>query len=254
MPSPYDGRKPLLERLEKDRASKVVLFACGDRPKLETRIARDAVDPLLEHLDTIGVVKKITLVLYTLGGDALAAWNLVNLLRLFCDDLEILVPRKAHSAGTLMCLGADRIIMTKQATLGPIDPSIDTPLNPIVPGTQNIRAPVSVEAVAGYFSIAKDELGIKDDRAMADVLTNLAEKVHPLVLGAINRSRKQIQFLAGKLLKNQVKNEASRKKIIDFLCSESGSHDYTIDRREAKQMGLQVEHPSQALYDEAIKP
>ena len=39
-------------------------------------------------------------------------------------------------------------------------------------------------------------------------------------------------------------------QIISFLCSESGSHDYTINRREAaNELGLKVEKPSQALYE-----
>lgn len=71
--------------------------------------------------------------------------------------------------------------------------------------------------------------------------------VHPLVLGSIFRSRSQIQSMAKNLLKSQVKDGARTKKIIDFLCSESG-HDYTINRREAKQLGLNVETPSEQLY------
>src|SRR5262249_44693395 len=51
------------------------------------------------------------------------------------------------------------------------------------------------------------------------------------------------------LLKTQVKDQTKTKKIIEFLCSESGSHDYTINRREAKQLGLNVEIPSQELYE-----
>jgi hypothetical protein len=43
------------------------------------------------------------------------------------DELAIVVPQKARSAGTLMCRGAERIITTKQATLGPIDPSLTGP-------------------------------------------------------------------------------------------------------------------------------
>lgn len=83
---------------------------------------------------------------------------------------------------------------------------------------------------------------------MARILTDLSNKVHPLVLGAIFRSRSQIQSLAKELLTGQVKDAVKRKKIIDFLCSESGSHDYTINRREAKALGLNVEKPSDKLY------
>ena len=72
--------------------------------------------------------------------------------------------------------------MTKQASLGPIDPSITTPLNPMVPGAgQNARAPVSVEAIKGYLEIATKELAIKDDAAMASIFTALSAQVHPIV-------------------------------------------------------------------------
>ncbi len=49
-------------------------------------------------------------------------------------------------------------------------------------------------------------------------------------------------------MKAQVSDATKTKKIIDFLCSESGSHDYTINRREAKALGLQVEKASEDLY------
>jgi hypothetical protein len=79
-------------------------------------------------------------------------------------------------------------------------------------------------------------------------LLGLANEVHPLVLGEIFRSRAQIRFLAGKLLPRQVKDKDNINKIIDFLCVEPGSHDYTINRREASELGLNVEKPSPGLY------
>lgn len=36
--------------------------------------------------------------------------------------------------------------------------------------------------------------------------------------------------------------------IISFLCSESGSHDHSINRREARSMGLVIENPSEEFY------
>jgi ClpP class serine protease len=114
------------------------------------------VDLLTEHLDAIFPAQKISLILHTLGGNTMAAWNMVNMLRMFCDELEIIVPARARSAGTLMCLGADTVLMTKQATLGPIDPSLTGPLNPAIPGASaDSRAPVSVEAVRGYIEILR---------------------------------------------------------------------------------------------------
>lgn len=244
-------RRELYETIEKERNSKLIVYVTGDRQGLETQIANDATDYFIEHLDAIGVVPKITLLLDTNGGNTLAGWNIVNLIRQFCDDFEVIVPMKARSTGTLMCLGADRIIMTKQATLGPIDPSVNTALNPQIPNAgPNARVPVSVEAIKGYFELAKHELNIKDDQAWASIFSDLSSKVHPLVLGEVYRAIGQIRMLAERLLKNQVTDPDKVEKIISFLCSESGSHDYTINRREAKNnLGLKVEKPSPEFYN-----
>lgn len=239
------------KQIEESRNSKLLVYFTGDRPGWEAQIANDVVDLFAEHLDLIGVVPKISLLMYTNGGNTLAGWNIVNLIRQFCDDFEILIPSNCRSAGTLMCLGANRIVMTKQATLGPIDPSVNTALNPEIPGAgQMTRMPVSVEAIKGFLELAKNELLIKDDKSLAMIFNVLAEKVHPLVLGEVYRAIGQIQMLAKKLLVNQVSDVDKVNKIISFLCSESGSHDYTINRREAaKELGLNIEKPSQDFYD-----
>ena len=122
-------RQSLLGLIERERKSKALLYATGDRQGLETGIGRDIIDPFVDHLDSLGSVERISLVLYTSGGNTSAAWNLVNLLHMFCDDLEVIAPGKCMSAGTLISLGADRIVMTKQATLGPIDPTLQHPLD-----------------------------------------------------------------------------------------------------------------------------
>ena len=227
-----------------------MIYVTGDRPGLETQIHPEVFDYFVNHLDNIGVTEKISLVLYTRGGSTLAAWSLVNLLRQFCDDLEIIIPSKCHSSGTIMSLGANRIIMTKQATLGPIDPSVNTPLNPhIEGGAPDAKVPVSVEAIKGYIELAKDELDITNDENLTQILLKLSEKVHPLVLGEVYRSQSQIKMLAKRLLSNQLNDPDKISNVISFLCSDSGSHDYTINRREAKEeLGLVIEKPDDTLY------
>ena len=79
------------------------------RKGLETQIASDIIPVFTEHLDKIGDADKITLLLYTRGGNTLTAWSLVNLIRNFCDDFEVIIPFNCHSAGTLISLGANRI-------------------------------------------------------------------------------------------------------------------------------------------------
>ena len=246
----YD-RKSYYDQIEKEYGGKVIAYITGDRPGFETKIAPDVIDLFIDHLDKIGSVNRIVLYLYTRGGDISAAWNIVNLLRMYCEDLVVIVPHKAHSSGTIISLGANKIIMTKQATLSPIDPSLNNPLNPIIPAQVGHGTfPVSVEAVKGYIELAKSEFGIKDDASLGNILIGLADKVHPLVLGQVYRTRGQIKRIAGKLLKNQVQDATQVGKITDFLCSDSGSHDYTINRREAtEELKLNVDKPTLEQYN-----
>ncbi|BET40002.1 SDH family Clp fold serine proteinase [Atlantibacter hermannii] len=246
----FAQRKALYTRLEEMRGSKVITYVTGDRHPWGTQIGSDVVDLFANLLDEIGDAKKISLFIYTNGGDTLAARSIINLLRQFCKELEVIIPAKCQSAGTLMSLGANTIIMTKQATLGPIDPSINGPLNPQaqIPGQLPQPLSVSVEEIKGYIAVAREEFGIEDGVGLAQILHSLSEKVHPLVLGRVYRAKSQIQMLARKLLVNQVTDEATADSIINFLCSESGSHDYTINRVEALGLGLKVEKPSEELY------
>lgn len=244
-------RLDLYRQLEAQRDSKLIVYVTGSRPGLETQIANDVLPKFSEHLDKIGDTKKISLYLYTNGGNTLTAWSLVNLIRSFCDELEIIIPANCFSSGTLICLGADNIVMTKQAMLGPIDPSINGPLNPMIPGISdpNAKVPVSVEYVNAYIDMAKKDFGITDQRNMTDILLNLSDKIHPLTLGQVYKSKSQIQMLARKLMKWQKLGVEKEDVIIKFLCSESGSHDYSIRRKEATEsLGLPIEKPSMALY------
>lgn len=246
----YAERKALYRRIQAKRKSQVIAIVTGDRPGQEAQIAKDIVDLLGPLLDKLRNPKKISLILYTQGGDIIAAWSLVKLLREFCDDLEVILPSKCFSAGTLICLGANRIVMAKQSCLGPIDPSINGPLNPKaqIPGAGEQAVPLSVEEVAGYMELARDEGQIPHD-GLASVFLKLASDVHPLALGRVKRARKQIQDLAHKLLAKHMANAKQREKIIKILCSEAGSHDYAIYRTEARQeLGLNIETPSMALY------
>lgn len=245
----YWDRIEFYKKIEKEFDSKVLVYVTGDRPNMSSKIAQDAIDLFIRHLEKIGNCKRLSLYLYTRGGDTAAAWNIVNLLRMYCEELQVIVPHKAHSAGTIICLGANEIIMTKQATLSPIDPSITTPLNPSLTTTGEL-IPVSVEAVKGYLEFAKKELGIEDDEALSKIYIKLSESIHPLVIGEAYRSKDQIKMIAGKLLKPQIKNEEYINQIISFLCSESGGHDYTINRREAeKDLKLPVKKPSEDQYN-----
>lgn len=245
------NRIDLYKRIETERHSKLLVYITSTRGGLETQIANDILPKFTEHLDKLGDTDKITLYLYTNGGNTLAAWSLVNLIRSFCKNFEVIIPANCFSSGTLICLGSDSIVMTKQATLGPIDPSVNGPFNPNVPGINdpNAKLPVSVEFVNAYVEMAKETFGITDSASMKDILLSLSDKIHPMTLGQVYRTRSQIQMLARKLMKWHKLSSEQEDEIIKFLCSESGSHDYAIHRGEAiEHLGLHVEKPTMDFY------
>ncbi|MCS3870845.1 hypothetical protein J3D55_003761 [Chryseobacterium ginsenosidimutans] len=238
------------KKLETLRNSKLLVYVTSDRQNAETNIASDIIAPFVNHLDIIKKSDKISLFIYSTGGNILSAWNLVNLIRSYCKDFEIIVPFKCQSAATLIGLGTNRIVMTKQATLGPIDPSTNGHMNPEINiNGQNIKIPISVEHVNGYLDMAKNDLKITDQKELKDIYLKLTEYIHPLSLGDVFKSKAQIKMLAEKLLKLHEIEAENVTKVVDFLCSGSGSHDYTINRKEAKEeLGLNIEKPNDELY------
>lgn len=257
-------RMLLLQKLEKQRNSRILVYITGDRKGLETKLATDVFPFILNHLSQIGHKPNIDLFIYSTGGITMAGYALVNLIREFCDRFGVIVPFKAHSAATLIALGADEILMTKMGQLSPIDPSVESPLGPQlqVPGQPGAVAtvPVSVEDVVNYLNLARTELKLTDEDCLTRVFEKLTNSVHPLVLGGVQRVREQTAFLAKILLSYHLKDEPRIDKIVEILTKGRYSHDYLIGRREAREvLGLQICEDEEIistvsnLYDEYDK-
>lgn len=251
-------RLDLLAQLEKALDARMIVYVTGDRQGFQTVIAPDAQSIIFSHLATLepseGVAEpkgRIGLYLYTVGGITTAAWSLVSLVREFTDHFLVLVPYKAHSAGTLVALGADSLYMSRMAQLSPVDASLTSPYNPPVPiqqpGSPPQFLPVSVEAVVGYLNLAKKEVGLHEDNALASVLGGLTQKVHPLALGEVYRSRELSADIASRLLRTGTRDLAQSNidKIVETLTKRLGSHNYTFGRRDACDLlGNWVKEPS----------
>ena len=241
----YEDSVKLYKKISKLRNSYVITYVTSTRTNMELDISKDIINFFPDHLDNITKkTKRISLILHTNGGDILAGWTIVNLIRMYCDYLEVIIPSRALSTGTLISLGADNIVMTKQAILGPIDPSVTTSYNQ---KEDNKLLPISVEDLDAYFKLAKEVIG--DDVNNNDIFLNFSRVVHPLAIGKVKKTKDQIRMLATRLLKIHTSNDETIERITNFLCSDSGSHDYTINRKEAKNLGLPIEFPDENLYN-----
>ena len=243
-------RLNLIKEMQKATESKIIVYFTGDRRGLEAKISTDIFPNLHKHLVNIGNQKRIDLFLYSTGGTTIAGYALVNLIREFCEEFNVIIPFKALSCATLIALGADEILMTKMGQLSPIDPSVEHPLGPIVqiPGRPVRIAPVNVEDVNGFIELAKKEIGLNEEESMKKVFEILASKVNPLVLGAVQRSREQITFLASTIMEYHTKDKERIKKCIATLTRERFSHSYIINKREAKKvLGLNIIDPNKKI-------
>lgn len=235
----------LIKQIEKLRGSKVITYITSDRQgPVNARIAMDIIPIVSAQLRKIGRVPKIDLFLYSTGGDTMVPWRLVSMIREYCDTFSVLIPYKAHSAATMISLGADEIVMSDLSELSPIDPSTANVFNPSDPANPASKIPISVEDVMAYFDLAKNKFGIKSDAELVKIFNKFVEanpQIHPLALGNVNRIHNLIRMLAKSLLRSHKKKMSDNEiaTIVDYFTEKLYSHQYFIGRREAREdLGL----------------
>jgi hypothetical protein len=67
---------------------------------------------------------ELVLLINTPGGSAEVVEKVVEIIRFHYQKLTVVVPDFALSAGTILCMAADRIFMDYSSSLGPIDPQV----------------------------------------------------------------------------------------------------------------------------------
>lgn len=247
-------RYELIKQISKERDSTVICYFCGDRQNINIRVAPDIIPIFHKLLENREKTDKIDLFIFTKGGDVLTALRLVELIYEYCDNFSVLVPYKAYSAGTLVCLGASEIVMTKMGELSPVDPNITSVFNP--EDNNNMKLPINVEDVYSFFSIAKDVIGLKTDDTLIKVFTSLTEYIHPLAVGSIFRTHALIRAVARELLLMHMGYDEEYKinEIVNILTEKLQSHSYMITRREAKNViKLPVKYCSPTLEENMWK-
>lgn len=234
-------RLEIIKKIEKKRKSKVITYITSDRPNLSAQIAGDVVPLIHEHILALkeNERNKLDLFIYSRGGHSDVPWNIVSMFREYCEkgSFSVLIPYIAHSAATVIAIGADEIVMTKKAELGPIDITMGGgPYNQRDELNPSQKLPISVEDVTGYFSLLEKVDCARPDEKMKG-FEILAEKVHPLALGKVNRLLEETKLVAFRLLSTRSKpfSDEENHEIVKRISSEIYSHEHAISRTEAKK-------------------
>lgn len=169
-------------------------------------------------------------------------WHLVSAFRSVSKKWSVIVPFRAHSAATMIALGADEIVMGPYACLGPIDPSLTS-------YSQDYS--VSVEDVMAYIDFMRERAGLSDQMALTNGLGNLMNRVDAVTLGSVYRTHSHIRDVAQKIINSRKEPPKSdiQETIIGALAEKVYAHGHAISATEALTIGLPVKDPDPKLGD-----
>lgn len=208
----------------------------------------------------------LVLVLNTPGGEVDAAYMLVQVLRANCKHLTIIIPLWAKSAGTLVCLGADSLVMSGIAEMGPLDPQIRRPGETL--HTSALDAYQAVETIKNDAVDLMDfvtQVVIHRTRGMrigdilpytttfaADLMKPLTAQIQPEQLGYIRRSLDVSAKYATRLLQKRNLPPEQIDETVNQLVFEYPDHSFAIDINEARSLGFPVQGPSDETEDRVL--
>ena len=216
----------------------------------------------LENLDVL---------LHTTGGDPTAAYRMAQIIRDYAKHVTFIVPEYAYSAGTLLCLSSNSILLGDHAVLSPIDITL------VIEGqgpedNEDDRFPdestsgeVETVAIDYFIQVAKQarielesafrQRGWKSSRTDVEnaLLTEMTKQLGVLAIATYYREKNLTQEYAEVLLRYMF--GASRlsatktKKILRELIAEAPSHNFPMDYHICESIGLKVYEMAEALSD-----
>ena len=202
-------------------------------PGLFTSINMEDINGFMAGVHGHDFSKGLLLILHTPGGMAEGAQTIIDYLRSKFSAIDVLVPTYAMSAGTMIALGCDRIVMGRQSQLGPTDPQL-------IVGNR----PFSAHSIVEQFEEAKGE--ISGNPILAHAWAPVLRSFGPALLQEARKSISYGQTLVQDWLQKYMFSEradpaASASAVAaHFGGNQHGSHGRRIDRDETRQQSLEV--------------
>jgi len=203
-------------------------------------ICQNDVIGLYALLRSTGKLRRMSFFVKSDGGSGQASLRMVNLLRQYVDQLTVLAPFECQSAATMLALGADRILMGPLAQLSAVDTSLTHDLSPI--DRDNDRVSVSNDELLRVIRLWTEQAS-RD--STANPYQALFPFIHPLVIGAVDRSSALSTRICEEILSYHMKDAKQTAEISNILNSGYPSHSYPITLREARRIGLKVDSMSE---------
>jgi ClpP class serine protease len=175
--------------------------------------------------------KGLDLILHTPGGEVAATESIIDYLTKKFPDIRVIVPQLAMSGGTMIACAANKIVMGKQSSLGPIDPQFNG---------------IAAHGILEEFKQAHKE--IKKDNSKIAVWQPIINKYHPTLIGECQKAVKWSKEIAEKALSERMlKDTPNKKRVIAKILKELTSHSITLSHsrhlsdEKCKELGLVIE-------------
>ncbi len=235
-------RQALIKKIQERFGSQLLCYVAGKGASID----RDDTIGFVELLHNVDPKKNVDLLLHTSGGDIDAAEKLIHMVRTTVGQqyFQVIVPDFAKSAGTLMALGADKIIMSDTSELGPIDPQIA--LND---GHGNM-IPHSVQCYLDAYETHSTALKDNPGNVVAQIMLS---KLDPGTMKLFEQVRNRARELAEQQLRRGMfrKRDANSNTPTPNITEIAGklidtkkwqTHSQMISYNDAEQMNLSVEY------------
>lgn len=180
------------------------------------------------------------LLLDTPGGDGESAIRLVRSAQARCREFTVIVPNQAKSAGTLLAMGAHKILMGPTSDLGPVDPQFESPGGHGLYSAKDLIAAVdhAEQSIAEnpdsyplHVSLLADVNAVMVQQARS-ALARSEDLVREALRSNSDRSPDEADQIAA----------AVKEKLIDL----PAEHGAVFDGSDAEQAGLPVIHADPA--------
>lgn len=203
----------------------------------------------------------VLLILVTNGGSANNAYQIARLLQKSYDQFFLYTPSYCKSAGTLVALGAHKLIMDPFSELGPLDVQL-LEQNEIGARKSGLVTRSAFEGLQEEsFSLFEQFMlrmlrrsgGLVSFKVAAELSTSLAaalmspvySQINPHIVGKDRRDL-EVALHYGQRLVDASGN--ADDTTVHHLVSHYPSHDFIIDEDEAKELFELVERPSRKLH------
>lgn len=184
------------------------------------------INAFMENVHNLDKKKGLDLIIHTPGGDLAATEQIIYYLKsCFKNDIRAIVPQMAMSAGSLISVSCQSIIMGKQSCIGPFDPQLNG---------------VPCQSVLREFKKAISD--VEKHPSSLGLWQTIISKLNPTFITLCEQADELSEELTEKILSDKGMDATERETIKKLFSKNENSktHSRHFDKTACKNVGLNI--------------